>query len=163
MPSFDIVSKIDLQELDNAINNVKKEIQTRYDFKTGRAEIDLNKKDKKVTLLASDDMKVRAMQEMLSGHLVRRKLDPRCMEFAEPEDASGGAIRITATLREGVNKETGQKIVKLIKAAGIKVQPAIQDEQVRVTGKKIDDLQAVITLLNQESFDRPLQFENMKR
>ncbi|GAB7082156.1 YajQ family cyclic di-GMP-binding protein [Megalodesulfovibrio paquesii] len=163
MPSFDIVSKIDLQELDNAINNVKKEIQTRYDFKTGKAEIDLNKKDKKITLLASDEMKMRAMQEMLAAHLVRRKLDARCLEYADPEEASGGAVRVTGTLREGINKETGQKIVKLIKASGIKVQPAIQDEQVRVTGKKIDDLQAVINLLNQEAFDRPLQFENMKR
>ncbi len=163
MPSFDIVSKVDLQELDNAVNNVNKEISTRYDFKMGHAEIDLNKKDKKITIVVSDDMKLRAVQDMLGSNLVKRKLDPRCLEYAAPEDASGGNIRVVASMREGITKEAGQKITKMIKAAKLKVQAAIQDEQVRVTAKKIDDLQAVISMLNNEEFDRPLQFENMKR
>lgn len=162
MPSFDVVNKIEMQELDNAVNNVKKEVETRYDFRNTTTEIDLHKGDKRISIVAGDEMKMRALQDMLQAHCVRRKLDPRCLEFLPIEPTSRGAVKRDISIKEGISKDTAQKIVKMIKASKIKVQAAIQDDQVRVTGKKIDDLQAVITLLRESEFDVPLQFVNMK-
>ncbi|AAS96457.1 YajQ family cyclic di-GMP-binding protein [Nitratidesulfovibrio vulgaris] len=162
MPSFDVVNKIELQELDNAVNNVKKEIETRYDFRNTTTEIDLHKGDLRITVVAADEMKMRALEEMLHAHCVRRKIDPRCLEFKEIEATSRGAVKREVQVKEGIAKDVAQKIVKAIKDSKLKVQGAIQDQQVRVTGKKIDDLQDVIALLREGDFGIPLQFVNMK-
>ncbi|WP_031386356.1 YajQ family cyclic di-GMP-binding protein [Desulfonatronum thiodismutans] len=162
MPSFDIVSKVDLQEVDNAVNNVRKELDTRFDFRNVKTDLDLNRKEKVLHVVTGDEMKMRAIQDLLKVHFTRRKLDPRSMEFKELEATSQGRVKMDILIKEGISKDTAQKIVKLIKAQKLKVQPAIQDEQVRVTGKKIDDLQAVIKLLDAQELDVPLQHVNMK-
>ena len=162
MPSFDIVSQVDMQEIDNAVNNVQKELATRYDFRNVSTEMNLNRKDKTLTLVTGDDMKYKALREMLITHCVRRKVDTKALEFGDPEPAAKGNVRGVVTIKEGVDKPTAQKIVKLVKELKLKVQTQIQDEQVRVTGKKIDDLQSVISALNAQEFDVPLQYVNMK-
>jgi uncharacterized protein YajQ (UPF0234 family) len=162
MPSFDIVSQVDLQEMDNAINNVKKEVDSRYDFRGVTTEISFNRKDKLIHILTGDEMKIKALRDMLSARAVRRKIDPRIMDFKEPEGTSKGQLKQQVSLREGIDKETAKKLVKLIKGSKLKVQAAIQDDQVRVTGKKIDELQAVISLVKEGGFEQPFQFVNMK-
>jgi len=163
MPSFDVVSQVDLQEVDNAVNNVLKEIQTRYDFRGAVTELDLNRKDKVLTLHTGDEMKVRAVRDMLISHLMRRKVDPKVMDYGEVEPTSGGTVKQKIKIREGIDKDTAKNIVKMIKELNLKkVQAAIQDEQVRVTGKQLDDLQAVIAMLRAKDLEVPLQFVNMK-
>lgn len=163
MPSFDIVSQIDLQEVDNAINNVRKEVATRYDFRGIHTEIELNRKDKKLNIRTGDDMKIKALRDMLISHFTRRKVDSACMTFAEPEGTSNGQLKQEIAIQEGIDKDTAKKIVKDIKAAKLKVQSAIQDEQVRVTGKKLDDLQTVMQMMRDGKYGLPLQFVNMKK
>ena len=163
MPSFDIVSELDLQEVNNAVNNVRKETETRYDFRGVNTEIDLNRKTKVISLVTGDDMKVRAIRDMLISHFVRRKVDPKSMEFGEPEKTSRGQLKQEIKLHDGIDKDAARKLVKIIKDSKVKVQAAIQDEQVRVTGKQIDDLQAVISVLKSTEFELPLQFVNMKK
>ncbi|MBI9112788.1 YajQ family cyclic di-GMP-binding protein [Maridesulfovibrio ferrireducens] len=162
MPSFDVVSEVDLQEVDNAVNNVIKEIDTRYDFRGVSTELSFNKKDKVINLLTGDDMKVKAVRDMLITHFTRRKVDSRVIEYGEVEPTSKGQLKQAIKLKEGIDKDTAKKIVKMIKASKIKVQAAIQDEQVRVTGKKLDDLQAVMSLVRECDLDMPFQFVNMK-
>lgn len=162
MPSFDIVSKVDLQEVDNAVNNVRKELDTRFDFRNVKTDLELNRKEKVLHVVTGDEMKMRAIQDLLKVHFTRRKLDPRSMEFKELEATSQGRVKMDILIKEGISKDTAQKIVKLIKAQKLKVQAAIQDEQVRVTGKKIDDLQTMIKLLDSQELDVPLQHVNMK-
>lgn len=163
MPSFDIVSIVDVQEVDNAVNNVKKEVATRYDFRGVTTEIDLNRKDMTLSFRTGDEMKMRALVDMLQSHCIRRKVDPKFIEFGEIEGTSQGAVKMSAKIREGIEKETAQKIVKKIKAMKLKVQPSIQDDQVRVQGKKLDELQDVIAMCREEDFGLPLQFQNMKK
>ncbi len=162
MPSFDIVSKVDLQEVDNAINNVKKEIETRYDFRGVTTELNLNRKDKKITLVTGDEMKFKAVREMLLTQCVRRKVDPKVLEFGETEPTSKGQVKAEIGIIEGISKDQAKKIVKMIKDSKLKVQSSIQDEQVRVTAKKIDDLQSVISLVKDADLEVPLQYVNMK-
>lgn len=162
MPSFDVVSQLDLQELDNAINITQKGLATRYDFRGSKTDISFDKKGKKITLLTEDDMKMTAIRDMMISSLIKRKIEPKCLEFGETQAASGGMIRKVVTLREGIDKESAKKIVKIIKDANLKVQAAIMDDQVRVTGKKIDDLQEVIALLRAADLPVALQFTNMK-
>lgn len=164
MPSFDIVSKVDLQEMDNAVNNVKKELVTRYDFRGVTTELDLNRKDKRLNLITGDEMKVRAIRELLIAHCVRRKVDPKVLDFGKEEPTSNGALKQEIKIREGIDKDMARTIVKIVKDLKLKkVQAAIQDDQVRVTGKQLDDLQAVIAALNAEDLDVPLQYVNMKK
>ncbi len=163
MPSFDIVNEIDLQEVDNAVNNVRKEVETRYDFKGVITEMDFNRKTKVLSLVTGDEMKIRAIREMLISHFVRRKVDPKSLEFGEPENTSRGQLKQEIKLHDGIDKDAARKLVKLIKDSKLKVQAAIQDEQVRVSGKKIDDLQDVMALLRESQFELPLQFVNMKK
>ena len=163
MPSFDIVSELDLQEVDNAINNVRKEVETRYDFKGVITEMEFNRKTKVLSLVTGDDMKIRAIRDMLISHFVRRKVDPKSMEFGETENTSRGQLKQEIKLHDGIDKDAARKLVKIIKDSKIKVQAAIQDEQVRITGKQIDDLQAVMALLKGTEFELPLQFVNMKK
>ncbi len=162
MPSVDVVSKVNLQALDNAINNVKREISTRFDFKNVKSEITFDRKAKNIHIVTGDDWKIKAVTEMLIGQCTRLKVDPKCLDLREIEPTSHGTVKMDILIKEGIPKETGQKIVKLIKGLKIKVQPAIQGDQVRITGKKIDDLQEIMRLLKEEDYNLPLQFVNMK-
>ena len=162
MPSVDVVSKVNLQALDNAINNVKREISTRFDFKNVKSEITFDRKAKCIHIVTGDDWKVKAVTEMLIGQCTRLKLDPKCLDLQEIEPTSHVTAKMDILIKEGIPKETGQKIVKLIKGLKMKVQPAIQDDQVRLTGKKIDDLQEIMQLLREQDYNIPLQFTNMK-
>ena len=162
MPSVDVVSNVDLQALDNAINNVKREISTRFDFKNVRSEVTFDRKAKYIHIVTGDDWKVKAVTEMLIDQCTRFKLDPKCLDLKEIEATSHGTAKMDIFIKEGIPKETGQKIVKLIKGLKLKVQPAIQDDQVRITGKKIDDLQEIMRLLKEQDYNIPLQFVNMK-
>jgi len=162
MPSVDVVSNVDLQALDNAINNVKREISSRFDFKKVKSEITLDRKAKYIHIVTGDDGKVKSVTEMLLGQCARLKVDPKCLDFKEIEATSHGTAKRDILIKEGIPKETCQKIVKLIKGLKLKVQPTIQDEQVRITGKKIDDLQEIMRLLREQDYSIPLQFVNMK-
>ena len=162
MPSVDVVSKVDPQALDNAINNVKREISSRFDFKNIHTEITYDKKMKSIHVVSGDDMKIKAIVEMLVGQCTRFKIDPKCLEHKEIEETSHNQVKTDIAIREGISREIGQKMVKLIKGMKIKVQPAIQDQQVRLTGKNIDDLQEVMKVLREEDYEVPLQFTNMK-
>ena len=163
MPSFDIVSQIDAQEVDNAVNNVLKEVDTRYDFRGVNTELTLNKKTNTISLVTGDEMKIKAVKDMMITHFTRRKVDPRSLDFGKLEPTSNGQLKQEVKLKEGIDKDTAKKIVKMIKGSKIKVQAAIQDDQVRVTGKKLDDLQSVISLVRDSDFDMPFQFVNMKK
>jgi len=160
MPSFDIVCEIDMQEVNNAFNQTNKEITTRYDFKNSKSSIALN--DGVFTIIGDDEHKVETVAEILRGKMVRRKLEPKALEYGSLEDASGGLKRQVVIIKQGVDKELAKRIVKQIKQEKMKVQAAIQGEQVRVTGKKRDDLQAVIAMVRGMNCDRPLQCINFR-
>lgn len=162
MASFDIVSEVDLQTLDNAINSARREIETRFDFRGSKSEIDLDKKTMVVHVVTEDDMKMDSIEKVLIGRMVKQKLDPKCMDFGTELYAAGKMIKKDIKIKKGIDKEVSKKIVKEIKASGLKVQASIMDDQVRVTGKKIDDLQAVIALCRSKDFEMPLQYTNMK-
>lgn len=162
MPTFDIVSKIDGQTLDNAINIAKKEILNRYDFNDSKSTIELDKKTNVITVVTENDMRIKAIQDAIISRMVKQQLDPKAMDFGKEVAASGNMIRKEITIKQGLDKEAAKKIVKKIKDSGIKVQASIMDDQVRVQGKKIDDLQAVISLCRGEDFEQPLQFINMR-
>jgi len=162
MPSLDVVSTVDMQALDNAVNNVKREVSTRYDFKNVRSEITLDRKGKTIQIVTGDDSKVKAMVEMLVGQCTRLKVSPRCLELGEIGASAHGAARMDIRIKEGIPRETCQKIVKYIKGLKLNVQPVMQENQVRVTGKQIDDLREVMRLLNAQNYDVPLAFVNMK-
>ena len=161
MPSVDVVSKVDLQALDNATNNVKRDISTRYDFKNIKSDITFDRKEKIIHIVSEDDLRVRSIIEVLIKQCVRLKVDPKCMRQKEIE-ASGKTAKVDVQVKEGIPKETCQKIVRFIKDLKLKVQPIIQDDQVRVSGRNIDDLQEIMRLLTEQDFDIPLQFVNMK-
>jgi len=160
MPSFDVVCETDMQEIDNAVNQTHKEITTRYDFKGGNSSITLNNEG--ITIIGDDIYKLSAVAEILRAKLVRRNLEPKCLEYGEAEDASGGAKRQVITIKQGVKQELAKTIVKTIKQEKMKVQASIQGDQVRVTGKKRDDLQAVMALIRGMESDRPLKFTNFR-
>jgi cyclic-di-GMP-binding protein len=163
MASFDIVSRIDIQEVDNAVNISRKAILGRYDFRGSKTEITLDKKEKKLHITTEDDMKMRAVQDTLVENLVKRKVDRRCLESKANEMAAQGMIKREIAIKEGVDSDQARNIVKMIKDKKLKVQAAIQDQQVRVTGKSIDDLQSVIQMLRGANLPIPLQFVNMQR
>ncbi len=160
MPSFDIVSKVDLQEVDNAVNQAIKEITQRFDFKGTVNELELEKDALKI--LAADEYKLEAIKDILIGKLVRRGLSPKCFDYGKVEPASAGAVRVRVAIAQGISKEKGKEIIKLIKDTKLKVQAQIMEDQVRVTGKKIDDLQEVMQLLKAQDLGIELQFENMR-
>ncbi|MDK2849026.1 MAG: cyclic-di-GMP-binding protein [Desulfuromonadales bacterium] len=160
MPSFDIVSKVDMQEIDNAVNQALKEILQRYDFKGTHNEIKLE--NDVIVLLGADDYKLNAVIDVLKGKLAKRNVSSRCLDFGKKETASGGAVRQRVTIVQGISKEKGKEISKLIKNSKLKVQAQIMDDQVRVSGKKIDDLQKAIQLLKGHDLDIELQFVNMR-
>ena len=160
MPSFDVVFKVDMQEIDNAVNMARKEIGQRFDFKGTHNEIDLDKDS--ILILAADDYKLTAVIDILRGKLARRSVSPTCLDFGKKEPASHGAIRQRITLLQGIDQERAREIVRTIKDSKLKVQAQIMDDQVRVSGKKIDDLQTVIQLLKDKDFGIDLQFVNMR-
>jgi len=160
MPSFDIVSKTDLAEVDNAVQGAMREISTRYDFKGGDCSIERN--DEVILLKADDDLKLKQVQELLRGYMAKRKIDVGALDFAKVESASGIAVRQSVTVKQGVERELAQKIVKAVKAAKLKAQVAIQGDELRVTGKKRDDLQAAIQLIKDMKNDMPLQYVNFR-
>jgi len=162
MPSFDIVSKIDAQTLDNAINNAKKEILNRYDFNDSKSTVELDKKTSEITIVTENDMRLKAIIDSIISRMVKQNIDPKALDMGKDEYASGNMIRKEVKVREGIDKEVAKKIVKKIKDSGLKVQASIMDEQVRVQAKKIDDLQAVISLCRAEDFGLPLQYINMR-
>jgi hypothetical protein len=163
MPSFDIVSRIDLQEVDNAVNITKKTILSRYDFRESKTEITLDKKEKKIRITTEDDMKMRAVQDALIENLVKRKVDTKGIEAKASEMAAQGMMQREIVIKEGVDSDTARKIVKMVKDKKMKVQAAIQENQVRVTAKKIDDLQEVIQMVRSANLPIPIQFINMQR
>jgi len=161
MPSFDIVCEMDMQEMDNAVNQVKKEIATRYDFKHSKASIELD--DSTVTVVGDDVNNVNTVTEILRAKMVRRKLEAKSLEYGDIEAAGGDTRKQVMTLKQGVDSDTAKKIVKHIKDdKTLKVQAAIQGEQVRVTGKKRDDLQGAMALVRGMDVDRPLNFTNFR-
>lgn len=162
MPSFDIASKVDLQTLDNAVNIAKKEIDNRYDFKGTHVTFELNKKDMTIAIEVESDMKLTQLQDVLLTKAMRQGLESNAFDMSKEHTASGKYIRKTIAIKNGIDKENAKKIVKLIKDSGAKVQAAIMDDIIRVTGKKRDDLQEVIQLCRTSSLDLPLQFTNMK-
>jgi hypothetical protein len=160
MPSFDIVSKTDLAEVDNALQGLRREIETRFDFKGSKCSIE--RKDNTLTVVADDDMKLRQMQELLKGYVTRRKLDARCLDFKPPEKASGNTLRQIVTVKQGIESTLAKQIVKAIKDSKLKVQAAIQGDELRVSGKKRDDLQSAIQLVRDLKIDQPLQYVNFR-
>lgn len=162
MPSFDIVSKTDLQRLDNAINTAIKEIVNRFDFSGSKTEVELDKKAMMIHIVTENDMRLKAIQDIIIGRMVKQQLSSTCLDFGKELYASGNMIKKDIKVKQGVDKDTARKIVKLIKDSGKKVQASIMDEQVRVTGKKIDDLQDLIAFMEQQQLGIPLQFENYR-
>ncbi|HTN71716.1 MAG TPA: YajQ family cyclic di-GMP-binding protein [Methylomirabilota bacterium] len=163
MPSFDIVSRLDLQEVDNAVNMTRKGILSRYDFRESKTEITLDKKEKKIRVTTEDEMKMRAVQDSLIENLVKRQVDTKGLELKASQMAAQGMIQKEIVIKEGVDSDTARHIVKMIKDRKMKVQAAIQENQVRVTSKKIDDLQEVIQMVRGANLPIPLQFVNMQR
>jgi hypothetical protein len=160
MPSFDIVSKTDLAEVDNAVNNVMREIGQRYDFKGSSSKVE--HKDGVLTIDADDDLKLKQMHEVLQGNLAKRGVDHGVLDYQTLEKAAGQAVRQQVLIRQGIDKELGKKIVKDIKGAKMKVQVAIQGEELRVTGKKRDVLQDVIQHVKDMALEQPLQYVNFR-
>ena len=163
MPSFDIVSTYDLQEVDNAVNIVKRDIQNRYDFRGSNSSINLDKSEKKIKIEAGNSMQREAIVDMLQDRSITRKVSLKVYDFKEEEKASGMMVRQYVNLKEGISKENSKKINKLIKEYKLKVQSQIQGQQLRVTSKKIDDLQEVIKRLDAEKIDIALQYINFKK
>jgi uncharacterized protein YajQ (UPF0234 family) len=160
MPSFDIVSKIDMPSVQNALDGVKKEINMRYDFKGSLCEVELQ--DDKIILKADDELKRRQVEELILTHLTRKKVDAGALEFEKPEAATGNSIRQSVLIKQGVDRETAQKIIKAIKGSKTKLQTSIQGDEVRVSGKKRDDLQNAIQLIKELNLKHPLQYENFR-
>ncbi len=158
--SFDVVSQVDMQEMDNAVNQVKKEIDQRYDFRGSNASIELGEKEVKIA--AEDEYKLGAMLDMLRQKMAKRGISLRCLEPGKIEPAAKNTVRQVLTIKQGISKEVGKKITAAIKATKLKVTAQIQDDQVRVAGAKKDDLQAVIQTLKAADFGVDLQFINMR-
>ncbi|MBN8852331.1 MAG: YajQ family cyclic di-GMP-binding protein [Sphingobacteriales bacterium 50-39] len=162
MPSFDIVSKVDPQTLDNAVNVTKKEITNRFDFSNSHVVIDLDKKESKIMLEAESDMKINQITDVLISRSMKQGLDPLAFDLTKEAYPSGKVTKKEVPVRNGLKQEDAKKVVKLIKDSGLKVQAAIMDDLVRVTAKKIDDLQSIIQLCKSANLGIPLQYVNMR-
>ncbi|MDA0369434.1 MAG: YajQ family cyclic di-GMP-binding protein [Proteobacteria bacterium] len=160
MPSMDVVSKTDLAEVDNAIQGATREITTRFDFKGSKCTVE--RTDATILVTADDDLKLKQVDELIRGYLARRKIDGGAFDFGKPEKASGNTIRQTITIKQGVDREVAQKIIKAAKGSKLKVQVAIQGDELRVSGKKRDDLQATIAMIKDLDIELPLQFVNFR-
>ncbi len=160
MPSFDVISKVNYQEFDNALANCLREISNRYDFKG--LNISIERKDKTITTIATDELKLKQVNELLETHLVRRKVDPRVLDIKNSEGASGGSIRQVSELKEGINQENAKKIIGDIKKLKLKIQIKIQGEELRVEGKKRDDLQDAMATIKTINIGLPIEFINFR-
>ena len=160
MPSFDIVSRIDLAEVDNALAAIKREISTRFDFKGSKCSIE--RQEGILSTIADDDLKLKQMHELLKVHLTRRKVDPVALEYKAPEKASGNTLKQVIVLRQGVDANLAKQLIREIKDSKLKVQVSVQGEELRVTGKKRDDLQAAITVARGVKIEQPLQYVNFR-
>lgn len=164
MPSFDISSDVDWQELDNAVNQALKELTNRFDFKGIKCEITYDKKAKTVTLVCSEEAKLDNLRDVLQTKMIKRGISLLSLEYKDPEPAFGGSVRQVVVVQAGISKEKGKEVIASIKDSKLKVQAQIQDEQVRVTAKSRDDLQACIAHLKgkQDSLKLPMQFGNFR-
>lgn len=160
MPSFDIVSKVDMQEVDNAVTQAAKEISQRYDFKGSKSSITPEKDSVKV--MADDDYKLKAVIDVLQSKFMKRGISIKALQYGKVEQASGGMVRQIISVQQGISKEKGKEIIAVIKESKLKVQAQIQDEQVRVTGKNRDDLQEAIAALKGKDLDVEMQFTNFR-
>jgi cyclic-di-GMP-binding protein len=160
LPSFDIVSRIDLAEVDNALAGMNREIATRFDFKGSKCSIE--RKEGALSVLADDDLKLKQMHELLKVHMTRRKVEPGALDYKPPEKASGNTLRQTIALRQGVGADLGRQLIREIKDSKLKVQVSIQGDELRVTGKKRDDLQGAIAVLRGVKNEQPLQYINFR-
>jgi uncharacterized protein YajQ (UPF0234 family) len=160
MPTFDIVSKVDMQEVDNAVNQAIKEIGQRYDFKGSKSEITMEKDA--VKILADDDYKLKAVVDVLQSKFIKRGISLKTLQYGKAEPASGGLVRQLITVQQGISKEKGKELVAVIKESKLKVQGQIQDDQVRVSGKNRDDLQEAIQLLKGKDLGVEMQFVNFR-
>ncbi|MGO4887712.1 YajQ family cyclic di-GMP-binding protein [Anaerobacillus sp. MEB173] len=159
--SFDIVSEVNMQEVDNAIQQAVKEIKTRYDFKGSKSSIERTN-DGQITLISDDEYKLESVIDVLKGKFIKRGLSQKSMDFGKIEKASGGTVRQVITLVSGISADRSKVITKLIRDSKIKVKAQIQNEQIRVTGKNIDDLQQVIQLIKEQDLEFPVQYINMR-
>ena len=160
--SFDIVSDIDLQEADNAVNQALKEIHQRFDLKDSNTSVELNKKEKNIIINSRDDYSLRSSIDILQTKFIRRGISIKALKLNEAEPTGGGRLKQKIDLQSGISKENTKKITTLIKNSKLKVTAQIQDEQVRVQGGKIDDLQSIIKLIREADLDFPTQFVNIK-
>ena len=160
MPSFDIVSRTEIPEVDNAVQGAMREIGTRFDFKGSSSSIERN--DQTLVIRADDEMKLKQVQELLRGYLAKRKVDAGAFDFQTPEKAFGDSLRQTVVIKQGVERELAQQITKMIKGMKTKMQVAIQGDELRVSGKKRDDLQAAIALIKESKISHPLQYVNFR-
>jgi uncharacterized protein YajQ (UPF0234 family) len=160
VPSFDIVSRVDLPEVDNAVAAINREIATRFDFKGSKCSIE--RKEGEITVVADDDLKLKQMHELIKVHLTRRKVEPGALDYQKPEKAAGNTLRQTIELRQGIDAALARQLVREIKDSKLKVQAAVQGGEVRITGKKRDDLQAAITLVRGLKIEQPLQYLNFR-
>lgn len=160
MPSFDIISEVDSQEIDNAINSAKRELENRYDFKGTKCSIENGKEE--ITLIADDENKLKSLQDIIKTYTTRRNIDVKSLSFSNTEKSSQGTVRQVLTFKNGIDKESAKKIVKEIKSNKIKVEASIQGEKVRVTGKKKDDLQKSMEIAKSANIEVPLQFDNFR-
>ncbi len=160
MPSFDIVSKTKMPEVDNAVANASREIAQRYDFKGSKSTITFENDE--ILLFADDDLKLRQLHELLQGHLAKRGIEVGVLDYQKAEQAAGQSVRQKVLVKQGIDKELAKQIVKDIKAKKLKVQVAIQGDELRVTAKKRDDLQAVIQFCKDMALEQPLQYDNFR-
>ena len=160
MPSFDLISKINYQEFDNALANCLREISNRFDFKG--LNISIERKDKTITTLAPDNLKLKQVNELLQTHLIRRKVDPRVLNLKNSENATGGTIRQISELKEAISQENAKKIITQIKSLKLKIQIKIQGEELRADGKKRDDLQEAIAAIKTIDIGLPIEFVNFR-
>ncbi len=160
--SFDIVSKVDLQEVSNAVQQAMKEIGQRYDFRGSKSSIELDKGNNQITIISDDEYKLKSVVEILEGKFVKRKVPLKSLSYGKMEDAASSTVRQIVSLQEGIPTEKGKEIVKIIKGEKLKVQAEIQKDQLRVRAKKIDDLQAVMKMLNEKDLDIHLEFVNYR-
>ena len=160
MPSFDVVSKVNMPEVENPLAGMKRELGQRFDFKGSHCTIEM--KDGVITILADDNLKLKQMHELLQQHLARRKVEVAALDYGEPQKASGNALRQVVTIKQGIAAELAKKLVKAIKDAKLKVQAQIQGDELRVTGKSRDELQGAIALLRGQKVEQPLQYVNFR-
>lgn len=160
--SFDVVSQVDLQEVDNALNQARKEITQRYDFKDSKSSLDFNQKEKQIVIISDDDFKLKSVLDILQTKLIKRSVPIKALKYGNPEPAANSTVRQTISLRVGIDKDDAKTIVKMIKDTKLKVQAQIMDDQVRVSGKNKDDLQQVMKMLRETELPFAMQFVNYR-